>query len=40
MQRESILFGIIGLLAGSLITIVVVSTAVNNNSFDDEKQFI
>ncbi|KKT77768.1 MAG: hypothetical protein UW73_C0012G0010 [Microgenomates group bacterium GW2011_GWB1_44_8] len=31
MQRESILFGIIGLLAGSLITIVVVSTAVNNN---------
>lgn len=31
MQRESILYGIIGLLAGSLITIVVASNAVNNN---------
>lgn len=31
MQRESILYGIIGVLAGSLITIVMVSYAVNSN---------
>jgi uncharacterized protein (DUF305 family) len=33
MQKESILYGIIGLLAGSLITIVVASSAVNNNNY-------
>jgi len=31
ISRDSILFGIIGLLAGSLITIVIASNAVNNN---------
>jgi uncharacterized protein (DUF305 family) len=32
MQKESILYGIIGLLAGSLITIVLAANAVNNNN--------
>lgn len=31
MNKDAILYGIIGLLAGSLITIVVASSAVNNN---------
>lgn len=31
MPKESILYGVIGLLAGSLMTIVVATTAVNNN---------
>lgn len=32
MQNQSVLYGMIGLLAGSLLTILVASNAVNNNS--------
>ena len=32
MKKESVVYGIIGLLTGSLITIVVASSAVNNNN--------
>ena len=31
MKKESILYGIIGLLAGSLITIIIATMAVNNH---------
>lgn len=32
MQKESILYGVIGLLAGSLLTIVIATSAVNTNN--------
>ena len=32
ISKEALLYGIIGLLAGSLITIIVATTAVNNHN--------
>jgi len=32
ISKEAVLYGVIGLLAGSLITIIVATTAVNNHN--------